>query len=612
MVAPLDPALEEVRQRYLDRDLVLFVGAGVSAAAGLPGWGPLIKQLVERAKAKHPAADLASEVEALLATSHYVEAITAVAEAVGEQDFVHAVTEALDDRKLGKSLPAVAQAIAGLAPHLRAVMTTNLDGLLERAFAGTWPVLHRATGNVTQQGQVIFKVHGTLLDPDTWVMTRDQYDRAMYNDPRLSSAVAAAFQARTLLFVGYGLADDDFDQVLARIRALSGGAKPRHFALVKGSQITDRWRKAREGAGIRVIPFAEYEDLPGILAWIAGGAPPPPPPPAPTAVYVHRHAEEKAALALLDEPGKPVVLWGPDRFGKTTLLRYLLGSVRDAGGAQTRIVEVDLGVRLPDPPTLDGLLQNLAADLVHQLGGDEAWLDELEQKRRLGWDQRLEMLLHDRLLPAAPGRLVLAIDNADAVWEQPFAPRFYRLLRSFCEKTQDPWPRLRLALLLSSTPSLVFHDSPLTNLSTPIALGDLGTDQIVEMARLHELTWDGPAVEEHVRPLLGGHPYLLHRFMDHAHRAGAPLAALATDINAVEDLFTEELAALGRDMRKDPHLRDAMARLLADPHADLREGIVLRLRRAGLVERARDGGYRIRYGLYDSYLRRRWLKKAPI
>jgi hypothetical protein len=604
-----DPALLEVRDGYLSGDLVLFVGAGVSAAAGLPGWGQLIKQLVERAKAKGADPAALDEVDQLLAMSRYIDAITATADAIGESEFNEVVKAALDDRKLVKDVPAIGRAIGGLAPKLRAVLTTNLDGLLERAFGGSWPALHRATGDVARESQVIFKVHGTLLDPRTWVMTRKQYDRAMYNDALLQNAVAAVFRARTLLFVGYGLADDDFDAVLGSIRAISGGTASRHYALVKKAQATPYYTRRREEAGLRVITYEDHADVPAILEWIAGGATLPPGPAPAKSLYVHRRAEEKAALALLDAPGKPVVVWGPDRFGKTTLLRYLLGRVRDADGGQTRIVEVDLRVRLSDPPTFDGLLQNLAADLVHQLRGEEAWLDGLESKKRLGWDLRLEFLLHDRILPAAPGRLVLAIDNADAVWEQPFAPRFYRLLRSFCEKTQDPWPRLRLALLLSSTPSLVFHDSPLTNLTTPIALGDFGTDHIVEMARLHELTWDSPAIEQHLRPLLGGHPYLLHRFMERAHLTGAPLETLVNDSIALEELFEEELAGMAVRLDRDPLLSDAVARLLFDPHAEPAAPLLLRLRRAGLVDRAADGGYRIRYGLYDTYLRHRWVKK---
>ena len=54
-----------------------------------------------------------------------------------------------------------------------------------------------------------------------------------YADPVLKDAFSAIFLACPILFVGYGLADDDFDQILGRVRALlhppcrRGGARSR-------------------------------------------------------------------------------------------------------------------------------------------------------------------------------------------------------------------------------------------------------------------------------------------------------------------------------------------------------------------------------------------------
>jgi hypothetical protein len=218
-----DPALDEVRQHYLDGDLVLFVGAGVSAAAGLPSWPKLVELVAARAKARGADVD---EVQRLLDGEHFIDALSAAVDGAGQTELTAVVKSALDDRRLVPEVPEIAKAIASLEPKLRAVLTTNLDHLLERAFQGRWPAFYRATSGVVQERGIILKVHGTLLDPRTWVLTRDQYDRAMYNDPLLTDAVAAVFRAHTVLFVGYGLADDDFDQVLARMRALSGDAPP--------------------------------------------------------------------------------------------------------------------------------------------------------------------------------------------------------------------------------------------------------------------------------------------------------------------------------------------------------------------------------------------------
>ncbi|MEP7123703.1 MAG: SIR2 family protein [Byssovorax sp.] len=135
------------------------------------------------------------------------------------------------------------------------MLTTNLDGLLERAFAGRWTPMARATGDIAQRRRYILKLHGTLLDRATWVLTRAQYDRAMYADPQFQGAFSALFNACPILFVGCDLADDDLDLVLGRVRALAGSAPPRHFALVAADTVSQYRRSRLEKGGIRLIAY---------------------------------------------------------------------------------------------------------------------------------------------------------------------------------------------------------------------------------------------------------------------------------------------------------------------------------------------------------------------
>lgn len=267
-----NPLLADLREAYLDEDLILFAGAGLSAAAGLPSSKRLVEALAERAQARGVLAPALDEIADLLARGQMIDALSAVKDALGPNDFGAAVEELLDDA--GHDAPAVAASIASLAPRLRGVLTTTLDHLLEKAFKGAWPALAKVTGDVVRRRHYILKLHGTLLDRATWVFTRDEYDRAMYADPKLQTAFYALFHACPILFVGYGLADDDFDQVLARVRVLSGDQPPRHFALIAEETITPN-RKARlEASGVQIVPYANPDGKHGevvrILDWLAG------------------------------------------------------------------------------------------------------------------------------------------------------------------------------------------------------------------------------------------------------------------------------------------------------------------------------------------------------
>jgi hypothetical protein len=261
-----DPALDELAEAYASQNLILFAGAGVSAAAGLPSWKRLVELLADRARARGAPAPLLDEAAALAQKNQYIDALSALEQALGPPDFGAAVERALDDRT--HPVPDLAKAVASLAPRLRAVLTTNIDGLLERAFAGAWPALARATGDIAQRRGYILKLHGTLLERATWVFTRAQYDRAQYADPLLQTAFSALFHAYPLLFVGYGLADDDFDQILARVRALAGPSPPRHFALVAGDTVTPFRRSRLEQSGIRLIAYDNADGRHGAVTAI--------------------------------------------------------------------------------------------------------------------------------------------------------------------------------------------------------------------------------------------------------------------------------------------------------------------------------------------------------
>jgi hypothetical protein len=259
----MSPAFLELREQYERGQLVAFVGAGVSAAAGLPGWSHLVGLLAQAVRQRGAGEAELTEMDQLAARQQYVEAVSAARDILGESEFCTLIERQLDDKL--KQVPAVAEAIAALAPKLRAVLTTNLDHLLERAFRGEWPAVVRATGDIATRTKYILKVHGTLFDRSTWVMTREQYDYGMYADPRLNSAFTAIFHTCPLLFIGYGLADDDLDRTLGRIRAFAGNQPPRHFALVDEATLTPRRRKRLESSGITMVAYKNGDGSHAVL-----------------------------------------------------------------------------------------------------------------------------------------------------------------------------------------------------------------------------------------------------------------------------------------------------------------------------------------------------------
>ncbi|WP_437975766.1 SIR2 family protein [Sorangium sp. So ce295] len=260
---PPSPDIQrDLRAAYSTGNLVVFVGAGVPAAAGLDDWPRLAKRLRRRLQSEGKPQQVLAEVGDLIRKGQLVDALSAAKLALGEHEFNLAVENAVDDSKL--VVPDVAAAIAELRPKLRAVITTNLDSIMERAFLGAWPTLTAPTGDLAQRREYILKLHGTRLDRSTWVFTRDQYDQATFGRPQHRAIFEAIFRAYPILFVGYGLIDDDLEQTLGATRALAGGQPPQHFALLRDPLPPHR-RKKLDDAGVRLLVYDNHTDVPVLL-----------------------------------------------------------------------------------------------------------------------------------------------------------------------------------------------------------------------------------------------------------------------------------------------------------------------------------------------------------
>lgn len=282
-----------LHQRYLARRLVLFAGAGVAQAGGLPSWSALISHVLDYARADSPAPETVAILDRaakLLADNNLILALSELQRAMTAAGYGQAVSRALDDSR--HAVPLLARAIADLAPTLQGVVTTNLDRFLERAFAGAWPVYTLPQLDLGQREHTILKLHGCRTDRNSWVLTRREYDALMCRRPELRDYMRGLYRFATLLFVGYGLHDPDLDDLLTEFRALAAGAPPQHFALMPHGQVDEASRRHLFAeAGINIIeydPVDGHRELHTILADLAAaqpGAPPSPvvhTPPRPT------------------------------------------------------------------------------------------------------------------------------------------------------------------------------------------------------------------------------------------------------------------------------------------------------------------------------------------
>jgi hypothetical protein len=194
--------------------LVPFMGAGTSVSAGAPSWKDLITGLADDAKLapEEHAALLDSRMDARDQAAYLRGRFESSGERSAHATFNHAVSTHVDLPRYGLA-PVL---LAGL--RTEQAITLNYDSLFELASADINDKRTVIPDSRVEGDHWLLKLHGSVSDPASIVLTRDDY--LGYNASRdaLSAVVKATLITHHLLFVGFGLRDDHFHEIIHDVR----------------------------------------------------------------------------------------------------------------------------------------------------------------------------------------------------------------------------------------------------------------------------------------------------------------------------------------------------------------------------------------------------------
>jgi hypothetical protein len=206
----------DLAEKARNGQIVPFIGAGVSASAGLPTWRGLLEKLLDESELPADEHESFWRLDALdqahVLRRHFTQL---------DKPFNKTVADYTDAPRHGLA-PAL---LAGL-PTSEAV-TLNYDQLYEKASQDAGRPLAVLPQEAVRHGERwLLKLHGTVTDPDTIVLTREDYLGYGRGREALSALAKAMLLTRHLLFVGFGLADDHFHELVHDVRqVLPGGGR---------------------------------------------------------------------------------------------------------------------------------------------------------------------------------------------------------------------------------------------------------------------------------------------------------------------------------------------------------------------------------------------------
>ena len=253
-------------QYVTEHRCVLFVGAGLSAWAGLPRWTGFLEGLIDDVKRNFDGGST-GELEELVKMGRYLEVAEYCKEKLGKARFDEYVGKVLQPSK--PEIPRPHRLIVDLP--FRAIVTTNYDKLLENAYysekrispkVATHTDLEVLATILFDSAFFILKAHGDIARPDTMILSAREYREAIHSNPAFNAVFTALLMSNAVLFLGYSLSDPDLNLMLDGQLSLFKDKVPPRFALMENVGEIERLLFRRTaGIDVQMFPKGQYEEV---------------------------------------------------------------------------------------------------------------------------------------------------------------------------------------------------------------------------------------------------------------------------------------------------------------------------------------------------------------
>lgn len=231
--------IEELKEAIRRKDVILFVGAGVSKNLGLPTFSELIDEVANL---------IGYDPEIFKTLSNYqslVEFYYLKRKTIGDlRSYMDQKWHNIDEAKLDAT--SIYKNIVDL--NFPIIYTTNYDSWIERAFKHYGKEYCKIVGvkdfiDIEEDVTQIVKFHGDFSDDISIVLTESSYfERLEFNSP-LDIKLRSDMLGKTILYIGYSLEDINM-----------------RFLLYKLSKIWEKYKDIRPASYIFLTKPNEVEE----------------------------------------------------------------------------------------------------------------------------------------------------------------------------------------------------------------------------------------------------------------------------------------------------------------------------------------------------------------